>query len=84
MGPVVVTRTETGCGVAVAPAAICAGVKVQVTVASGSPLQAKVIGTNVVAPGVTVKVVVVDCPESGAAGLNAVGVDKAKVGATMT
>ena len=64
----------------VAPAAI--GLAEQVTVASGSPLQANVMGTSVVPVGVTLKVEVVNPPESTGTGV--VGVDKLKVGATTT
>lgn len=62
----------------VAPAAI-AGAE-QVTVVSGRPLQTKVMG-NVVGGlvGVTLKVVVVVCPESTVAGV--VGPDREKAGA---
>jgi hypothetical protein len=64
----------------VAPAAICVGLKPQLTVASGRPLQAKVTASaNVPPPGVTLKVEVVDSPESTGAGV--VGVDRVKVGA---
>jgi hypothetical protein len=64
----------------VAPWAIV--LKAQLTVVSRRPLQAKVTAAaKVVAPpvAVTVKVEVVDCPESAVAGV--VGVDKVKVGA---
>ena len=54
----------------------------QVTVASGTPLQTKVMGSVVVPVGVTVKVEVVVCPESGVAGVE--GVVMAKVGALIT
>src|SRR5713226_7618659 len=68
-GPAVVMVRVTVWG-PVAPAAI-AGAE-QVIVASGRPLQAKVtLAANVAAPpvGVTVKVEVVDCPESAVAGV---------------
>ena len=67
------------CGTPDAPTAI--GLALHVTVVSGSPLQAKLMG-NVVGPlvGVTVKVAVVVCPESTVAGV--VGADRVKVGAT--
>ena len=62
----------------VAPAAICVGLKPQLTV--GRLLQAKVTASaNVPPPGVTLKVEVVDSPESTGAGV--VGVDRVKVGA---
>jgi hypothetical protein len=69
-------------GVAPAPRAICVGLKLQLTVASRL-LQAKVTAAaNVPPPGVTVKVEVVDSPESTDAGVE--GVDKVKVGAART
>jgi hypothetical protein len=81
LGPVVVMVTVTV--VAAAPAAICVGLKAQLTVASGRPLQAKVTASvNVPPPGVTLKVEVVDSPESTGVGVGVVGVDKVKVGAT--
>jgi hypothetical protein len=67
--------------VALEPARIGFVLKLQVTVASGRPLQARVtLAANVAAPpvGVTVKVEVADCPESAVAGV--VGVDMLKVG----
>jgi hypothetical protein len=76
LGPVVEIVSVTVCGVET-PLDIV-GLKEQLTVASGRPLQAKVIGKVVVPVGVTVKVEVVDCPESAGAGV--VGVDKAKAG----
>lgn len=59
--------------------------KAQLTVVSGRPLQAKVTASvKVVWPpvAVTVNVEVVACPESAVLGV--VGVDKVKVGATIT
>ena len=66
-----------------APEAICVGVKLQPTVASGRPVHAKVTSAANVDPlvGVTVKVEVVDAPES--TGPGGVGFDKEKVGAVM-
>ena len=78
-GPVVVMVRVT-VWTPVVPAAI--GLAEQVTVASGTPLQTKVMGTVVVPVGVTVKVEVVVCPESGVAGVE--GVVMAKMGATIT
>lgn len=67
--------TVTGCG-DVAPCAI--ELKEQLTVASGKPLQAKVTALVNVDPlfAVTLKVEVVDSPESTVAGV--VGADKVK------
>src|SRR6202522_1972242 len=71
--------------VAPAPAAICVGLKLQLTVASGRPLQAKVtVLTKVVAPpvGVILKVKVVDSPAG--AGCGEVGVVKLKLAAVAS
>jgi hypothetical protein len=69
-----------------APAAICVGLKLQVTpMIPEGRLQAKVTASaNVVAPpvAVTIKVEVVDSPASAGAGV--VGVDRWKVGALIT
>lgn len=74
-GPVVLIVSVTGCGEG-KPAAI--ELKEQVTVASGSPLQAKVTALVNVVPlvAVTLKVEVAVSPESTVAGV--VGVDNAK------
>jgi hypothetical protein len=74
-GPVVLIVTVTACG-DVAPCAI--ELNEQLTVASGRPLQAKVTGVVNVDPllAVTLKVEVVDIPESTVAGV--VGADKVK------
>jgi hypothetical protein len=77
LGPVVEIVSVTVC-TPVVPVAICVGLKAQLTVASGRPLQAKVIGKVVVPVGVTVKVVMVDWP--AAAGAGAVGVVTVKAG----
>jgi len=75
--------TVTGTAVPpTAPTAIFAGLKAQVTVESGRPLQAKVMGTSVVLEGFTVNVDVVDCPARGTE-VKAVGLVKVKLGATM-
>ncbi len=80
LGPEVVMVRVTVWG-PVAPAAI-AGAE-QVTVASGRPLQTKLMGTVVVPVGVTVNEEdIVLCPESSVEGV--VGVVMVKVGATIT
>jgi hypothetical protein len=80
-GPVVLMVTVTGCG-DVAPWAI--ELKEQLTVASGRPLQAKVMALVNVDPlfAVTLKVEVVDSPENTVAGV--VGADKVKFWFTVS
>jgi hypothetical protein len=81
-GPVVVIVRVTVLGDE-APWAIV--LKAQLTVVSGRPLQAKVTASvKVVAPpvAVTVNMDVVACPESAVVGV--VGLDKVKVGTTIT
>jgi hypothetical protein len=84
-GPVVVMVRVSVTGLAV-PAGIGFSEKLQVTVASGRPLQTKLTAAaKVVTPvpvAVTVKVEVVDCPESTVPGL--LGFDKVNVGALTT
>jgi hypothetical protein len=80
-GPEVLNVTVTvGGGAAAVPAAICVGLKAQLTVASGSPLHAKVTALRNVEPlpAVTVKVEVVGSPAS-VLGLLGVGVDTVKI-----